>query len=635
MPDWTYRTVSQRVLFGLSPETGREIGLGVIGSIARLPGGKYVIDALGDMIPDARLRVTKAGLSMWSPVGFGIGLDMQLAATAALSRFGVGLIEIGPIGLRAQQLTALQLNARAKSLTWRGSHCLAVADALKRLPSRPDRRVAIMARLHADNKSEFAQLVVALRPRVAVFSIEVAANAEATPLLQALISVAAGVPVMVILPTAIPHAARQMLAQAALQAGCAGFVVDGTLRTDGIRVFSPEALSATAAAVALLREEHGDQPLIIATGGVHEPADALLLRHAGADVIEVDGGLIFNGPGLAKRCDDAFLHDQLAQAQPTQEHDAFDQQPYHDVLQQSWFWFGLLGLSMVFGSVLAAFIALIHVVLPYDEVFVGLSKAALAAVNPHLLDFLVHDRMTLAGLMCTAGMGYTGLALFGVRRGWRWAEGAILASSIFGMSTFFLFLGFGYFEPFHGFVTAILAQFLISGMRSRIDSPMRVPQPALRETAAWRASLWGQLCWIMFGLGLLGAGAAISIVGITEVFVPEDLHFMNTTVEALMAASPRLVPMIAHDRASVGGMLLACGFLYLLPALWGFRRGERWLWWTHVLAGIPAFTAVIWTHLQVGYLDLWHLAPVLPALLIFAAGAALSRAFLWEGHGTR
>jgi dihydroorotate dehydrogenase len=76
-------------------------------------------------------------------------------------------------------------------------------------------------------------------------------------------------------------------------------------------------------------------------------------------------------------------------------------------------------------------------------------------------------------------------------------------------------------------------------------------------------------------------------------------------------------------------LLLSGGLNYLLPALWGFRRGERWLWWTLVLGAIPAFGAAIWVHGHVGYLDVWHLLPLVPAMGLFAMGALLSRRFLF------
>src|SRR5262249_37662606 len=80
-----------------------------------------------------------------------------------------------------------------------------------------------------------------------------------------------------------------------------------------------------------------------------------------------------------------------------------------------------------------------------------------------------------------------------------------------------------------------------------------------------------------------------------------DLAFMQTTVEALTEANPRLVPLVAHDRASFGGMLIATGLGVLLPALWGYRQGARWLWWTFLAAGVPGYAAGIGVHLAVGF----------------------------------
>src|SRR5207245_2934336 len=77
--------------------------------------------------------------------------------------------------------------------------------------------------------------------------------------------------------------------------------------------------------------------------------------------------------------------------------------------------------------------------------------------------------------------------------------------------------------------------------------------------------------------------------------------FMGTTREVLVTANPRLVPLVAHDRASFGGMLIASGIALLLPSLWGFRQGQRWLWWAFLLAALPAYAAGIGVHFAVGY----------------------------------
>src|SRR5204863_9877984 len=112
---------------------------------------------------------------------------------------------------------------------------------------------------------------------------------------------------------------------------------------------------------------------------------------------------------------------------------------------------------------------------------------------------------------------------------------------------------------FHAFVTAVLFQFLLLGIHSPLG-PAPVPHaPALVSDRRWLRSQWGQLILIVHALGVIGAGVVICGVGVTRVFVPEDLAFMRTTAEELASANPRLLPLIAHDRANFGGQLVAVG----------------------------------------------------------------------------
>ena len=55
---------------------------------------------------------------------------------------------------------------------------------------------------------------------------------------------------------------------------------------------------------------------------------------------------------------------------------------------------------------------------------------------------------------------------------------------------------------------------------------------------------------------------------------------------ALATNNPRLLPLVAHDRAGFGGALVAEGLAVLLIALWGYRPGARWLWWTFLASGV-------------------------------------------------
>jgi hypothetical protein len=105
---------------------------------------------------------------------------------------------------------------------------------------------------------------------------------------------------------------------------------------------------------------------------------------------------------------------------------------------------------------------------------------------------------------------------------------------------------------------------------------------------------------------------------------------MQTTREALLTASPRLLPLVAHDRASFGGMLIASGLCVLLPALWGFRRGAVWVWRMMLWAPLPAYAAAIGVHLVVGYDDLFHLTPAFGGAQLWIIGLLLSRQYLCD-----
>ncbi len=585
------------------------------------------------MVPDARLARTIGHMQVASPTGLGLGLDMRATATQALSRFGVGLIEVGPVGPSARS-AELHRDSVLQSVMIHGCQRV-TADALAaQLPARRNRHVMIAVRIAPEGLAACEAIVTTLRLRISAISVELTSQTVIEAQLPAVLAIASThrLPVFGVLPAQLDDRVLCELARAALAAGCGSLIIDATLAHNGqmsdeIRHCSRAQKQPLVRAITMLRRSLPSDAVLIANGGIHQPADALEVLDAGATLVQLDSGLIFSGPGLVKRINEAILHRQLAKENNSAEAAVFAQELSRDTLSMSWLWLLWLGLAMLSGAALAAYLALVPVVLPYDEAFVGLSRAELHAVNSHLLEFLTHDRITLAGLMATIGVGYSGLAWFGARRGWHWAEITVLASATTGSLSFFLFLGFGYFEPFHGFVTVVLSQFLIAGARSRLPTLRAMPNPPLIETRAWRLSLWGQLCWIVFGIGLIGAGCVIAGVGSTRVFVPQDLAFLNTAVDALHKASPRLLALIAHDRATVGGMLFSAGLIYLLSSLWGFRQGERWLWWTLVTAAIPSFAATLWVHWHIGYVDSVHLAPLAPALALFILGAALSHGF--------
>ena len=376
---------------------------------------------------------------------------------------------------------------------------------------------------------------------------------------------------------------------------------------------------ADASTVRALREVVARPGAIVAGGNVEQPADAWNLLEAGADAVVVGRGLITGGPGLIKRCNEAILS-TMTEETPLESLTL-------DAGRSSWFWALAMGLGMFIGGVLAAIIGSTRVVMPYDESLCGLTRDQIISINPRLLPFMAHDRLSLAGTMLSIGIFYAALAWFGMRRGEHWARGAIVASAGAGFFTFFFFLGFEYFDPFHAFVTAILTQFMLLTIAMR-QAPAQPPLAEWRETPAWRAGQWGQLIFVLIGVSLTVAGIVIAIVGCTSVFVATDLAFMRTTAAQLRISYERLVPLVAHDRATLGGMLIANGIVVWLAAQWGMRAGASWLWVAFAWGGNIAFGIATAVHFAVGYASLLHLAPAFAGWAAWNVALLLTRTWL-------
>jgi hypothetical protein len=116
-------------------------------------------------------------------------------------------------------------------------------------------------------------------------------------------------------------------------------------------------------------------------------------------------------------------------------------------------------------------------------------------------------------------------------------------------------------------------------------------------------------------------GTTILVIGMTRVFVPQDLHYLGLGASDLVAINRRLVPLIAHDRAGFGGAIATCGLL-LFCCVW-FGCPSRSLWQTVLLAGSAGFVTAIGVHPLIGYMDFSHLAPAYLGALMFSTGITL------------
>ena len=147
-----------------------------------------MIDLLGHMQPDSRLRRDVLGLTFPSAVGLGAGIDVRTTALRALAHFGFGFLEVGPV--TRQPIRAIREVERdiARQGLWfpdpqANDGLDALLAALVRAGSPP---LPVMARLAApfgtppdQAAADCGAMAVALAPHVQLFALSTLLNAAA------------------------------------------------------------------------------------------------------------------------------------------------------------------------------------------------------------------------------------------------------------------------------------------------------------------------------------------------------------------------------------------------------------------------------------------------------------------------
>lgn len=251
--------------------------------------------------------------------------------------------------------------------------------------------------------------------------------------------------------------------------------------------------------------------------------------------------------------------------------------------------------------------------LPHDVSYLGLDADALSVFNNgSITRFMFHDRISFGGSIIAVGLLYMWLAEFPLKNGEGWAWYLFLLSGIIGFGSFLTYLGYGYLDSWHGVATMLLMPFYIAGLvksRSLIKSDATMRELLLINGKLTLKSGFyiGRIFLIFSSLGMFAAGMTIMFVGMTTVFVPQDLEYMAITVCGIGEINDKLQPLIAHDRAAFGGGLATIGLLYFFIV----RKSDPTinLWQIIALSMGVGFSTAIGVHFYIGYTSWTHLAP--------------------------
>jgi dihydroorotate dehydrogenase len=340
-----YKSLIRPLFFKVDPEKIHYFTFSSLKNIFRIPGMSFLIKNLYQ-IEDQRLERTVFGIKFKNPVGLGAGLDKDATAIDELASFGFGFIEIGTVTPKAQpgndkpRLFRLKEDqALINRMGFNNSGAHIVAERLKKRKS-----TVIIGGNIGKNKitsneeatKDYIESFEILFDYVDYFVVNV--SSPNTPGLRALqekeplkrmldtlseINLKKSKPKPILLKIAPDLTNEQLddIISIVIESKIQGVIATNTtisrenLRTakettesigNGGLSGKPLTQRSTEVIRYLHTKSNGAFP-IIGVGGIHCAQDAIDKINAGASLVQIYTGFVYEGPALIKEINKAIL----------------------------------------------------------------------------------------------------------------------------------------------------------------------------------------------------------------------------------------------------------------------------------------------------------------------------------------
>lgn len=327
----------RRLLFALPPATAHAVAMAGLGPVEALAPVRAMVRSAFAVPHDPRIAVRTMGLDFTSPVGLAGGFDKNARRPRALAALGFAHVELGTVTARAQDanpepnLFRLEEDrALVNRLGFPNEGAARVAARVARVKGRVGVPVGISIGksrvVNADDLdavvADYVEALEAVRDAADFLVVNVSspntaglramqAKDAARALLGALAPRTAGKPMLVKIAPDLDDAGLEAIVAAAMEAQLAGVVATNTttarvgLATSTARLAAagPGGLSGPPLrdrAVDIVRRVRamlGKQATVIGVGGVERAEHAMALVRAGADLVQMYTGFIYEGPG--------------------------------------------------------------------------------------------------------------------------------------------------------------------------------------------------------------------------------------------------------------------------------------------------------------------------------------------------
>ncbi len=327
-----YKTLLRPLLFRLDPERAHELALALAAALGR---SRILLDSAETLfvVEDRRLRQTLFGIDFPNPVGLAAGYDKNGVGVDVWPSLGFGFVEVGsvtadrqPGNERPRLFRLAHEQALINRMGFNNDGAEIIAARLPPTPHQAPVGVNVGKSRHvelANAGDDYVQTLLAFRGRADFFVINVSSpntpglrKLQDRELLDELLAKimqthrrgfgpsTADAPVW--LKTAPDLTFEQMdeVLVLALKHNMAGIVATNTTINhptppEGGLSGAPLRARATECVRHLWRQTQGKLP-IIGVGGIFTAADAYEKIRAGASLVEVWTGMIYEGPAIAR-----------------------------------------------------------------------------------------------------------------------------------------------------------------------------------------------------------------------------------------------------------------------------------------------------------------------------------------------
>jgi dihydroorotate dehydrogenase len=335
-----YKLFIRPILFCFDPEKVHYFTFSLIRTVSKIPGFPTLFKSLYE-VNDKRLETEVFGLKFKNPVGLAAGFDKDAALYQELSNFGFGFIEIGTLTPKGQEgnpkKRLFRLKADSAIINRMGFNNGGVQEAVERL--KKNNGVLIGGNIgknkltpNEEATSDYEICFDALYDYVDYFVVNVSSpntpNLRAlqdkeplTQLLQTLQNKNLAKPKQkpVLLKIAPDLTDDQLLdiIDIVNETKIAGVIATNTtISREGLQSeakiemggLSGKPLTKRSTEVIRFLSQKSNKSFpIIGVGGIHSAEDALEKLEAGASLIQLYTGFIYEGPALVKAINKAIL----------------------------------------------------------------------------------------------------------------------------------------------------------------------------------------------------------------------------------------------------------------------------------------------------------------------------------------